>query len=150
MIENNKKGVFLNISTTYTENSSAFVIPSACAKAGVDNLMKGLTTEWSRYGLRFVGIAPGPIEGSGGADKLEPFGNLKLFKLYNSFNNPSGRMCSQEEISKLAIYLTSDKASYINGEIVKIDGGEYIKNSGEFNFLLNFYNFFKYIKFFQR
>ena len=109
------------------------------SKAGVDNLMKGLTVEWSKNGLRFVGIAPGPIAKSGGASKLDPFG---IFKIYNNYVNPSGRMCNQEEISNLAMYLTSNKASYINGEIIKIDGGEYIKNSGEFNFLTNipFYN----------
>nr|UZT28865.1 trans-2-enoyl-CoA reductase and 2,4-dienoyl-CoA reductase [Nucleocytoviricota sp.]UZT29294.1 trans-2-enoyl-CoA reductase and 2,4-dienoyl-CoA reductase [Nucleocytoviricota sp.] len=134
LIERNKKAIFLNISTTYSENSSALVIPSACAKAGVDNMMKGLTTEWSKYGMRFVGIAPGPIADSGGASKLDPFG---LFKIFNNYVNPSSRMGTPTEISELALYLTSPSASYINGEIIKIDGGEYIKNSGEFNFITN-------------
>ena len=96
--------------------------------------MKGLTVEWSKYGMRFVGIAPGPIANSGGADKLDPF---KIFKHYNNYTNPSGRMCFPREISDLAMFLTSDKADYINGEIVKIDGGEWIKNQGEFSFLTN-------------
>ena len=146
LINKKKKAVFLNISTTYSENSSAFVIPSAAAKAGVDNLMKGLTTEWSQYGLRFVGIAPGPIENSGGLDKLDPLG---LFKYYNNYINPSKRMCHPDEIADLSLYLTSVKADYINGEIIKIDGGEYIKNSGEFNFLTNipFYNKLLNLKF---
>ena len=104
------------------------------AKAGVDNLMRGLTVEWSNYNIRFVGIAPGPIENSGGASKLDPLG---IFKYYNYYCNPSGRMCSQDEISKLALYLTSNDADYINGEIVKIDGGEVVKNGGEFNFITN-------------
>lgn len=134
LIDADKSGVFLNISTTYAENSSALVIPSACAKAGVDNLMKGLTTEWSKYNIRFVGISPGPIADSGGASKLDPFG---LFKHYNNYVNPSGRMCHPDEIAELAKFLTSTKASYMNGEIVRIDGGEYIKNSGEFNMLTN-------------
>ena len=134
LIERKKKAIFLNISTTYSENSSALVIPSACAKAGVDNMMKGLTTEWSKYGMRFVGIAPGPITESGGASKLDPFG---LFKIFNNYVNPSSRMGTPKEISELALYLTSPSASYINGEIIKIDGGEYIKNSGEFNFITN-------------
>ena len=69
---NISKTIFLNISTTYSENSSALVIPSAVSKAGVDNLMKGLTVEWSKYRMRFVGIAPGPIAESGGASKLDP------------------------------------------------------------------------------
>lgn len=139
LIKQKKKAVFLNISTTYSENSSALVIPSAAAKAGVDNLMKGLTTEWSRYGLRFVGIAPGPIKDSGGLEILDPIG---LFKHYNNYVNPSQRMCDPNEITKLSLYLTSKHADYINGEIVRIDGGELIKNSGEFNFITNipFYN----------
>ena len=129
-----EKNVFLNISTTYSENSSALVIPSAVAKSGVDNLMKGLTVEWSKYGMRFVGIAPGPIAESGGASKLDPF---SIFKYYNNYVNPSKRMCDPQEISDLALFLTSEKADYINGEIVRIDGGEWIKNQGEFSFLTN-------------
>tara|TARA_Y100000741_G_scaffold154331_1_gene116575 strand:- start:437 stop:1252 length:816 start_codon:yes stop_codon:yes gene_type:complete len=134
LIENKKKGIFLNISTTYSQHSSALVIPSAAAKAGTDNIMKGLTVEWSKYGMRFVGIAPGPIKGSGGADKLDPY---KIFKHYNNYTNPSGRMCNPSEIADLALFLTSNKADYINGEIFKIDGGEWIKNQGEFSFLTN-------------
>ena len=134
LIERKKKSVFLNISTTYSENSSALVIPSACAKAGVDNMMKGLTTEWSKYGMRFVGIAPGPIADSGGASKLDPIG---IFKHYNNYVNPSQRMCDPQEIADLALFLTSKKADYINGSIIRIDGGEYIKNQGEFSFLTN-------------
>ena len=129
-----KPATFLNISTTYSETSSALVIPSAAAKAGVDNLMKGLTVEWSKYNIRLVGIAPGPISDSGGASKLDPF---NVFKYYNNYVNPRRRMSTPDEISELAMYLTSPKSDYINGEIVRIDGGEYIKNSGEFNFLVN-------------
>ena len=133
-IEKKREAVFLNISTTYSENSSALVIPSAAAKAGVDNIMKGLTVEWSKYGMRFVGIAPGPIADSGGASKLDPFG---IFKHYNNYVNPSQRMCDPSEIADLSLFLTSKKANYINGEIIRIDGGEYIKNQGEFSFLTN-------------
>tara|TARA_Y100000992_G_scaffold241658_1_gene172534 strand:+ start:882 stop:1697 length:816 start_codon:yes stop_codon:yes gene_type:complete len=142
-IEKKREAVFLNISTTYSENSSALVIPSAAAKAGVDNIMKGLTVEWSKHNMRFVGIAPGPIADSGGASKLDPFG---IFKTYNNYVNPSQRMCNPQEIADLSLFLTSKKAAYINGEIIRIDGGEYIKNQGEFSFLTNipFYqNLFK-------
>lgn len=143
LIGKNKKAVFLNISTTYSDTGSALVIPSSVAKAGVDNLMKGLTVEWSKNNIRLVGIAPGPISDSGGASKLDPF---NVFKYYNNYVNPRQRMCSQDEISELAMYLTSDKADYINGEIVRIDGGEVVKNSGEFNFLTNIPYYEKLIK----
>ena len=109
-------------------------VAAPAAKAGLDNIMKGLTVEWSKYGMRFVGIAPGPIADTGGADKLDPF---KVFKYYNDYTNPTGRMCRPSEISDLALFLTSEKAEYINGSIIRIDGGEWIKNQGEFSFLTN-------------
>lgn len=132
MIQQKRPGVFLNISTTYAKTGSALVIPSAVAKAGVDNLMRGLTVEWSPHDIRFVGIAPGPIQGSGGASKLDPF---NVFQYYNQYINPRKRMGTQDEIAELALYLTSKKADYINGEIIHIDGGEVVQNSGEFNFI---------------
>ena len=134
LIENKKPGVFLNISTTYSDTGSALVIPSAVAKSGVDTLMKSLTVEWGKHNIRFVGIAPGPMEGTGGETKLDPY---NLFKFLNDYTNPTGRMCKLDEVSNLAMYLTCDKSSYINGEIVRIDGGELNKNSGEFNFITN-------------
>ena len=129
-----KSGIFLNITTTYANTGSALVAPSASAKAGVDALMKSLTVEWSQYNIRFVGIAPGPIDESGGMYILDKFG---IYKKLNNYVNPRKRMGTQEEMAKLALYLTSKDADYINGEVVRIDGGELIKNSGEFNFLTN-------------
>jgi|TARA_Y100000816_G_C26067824_1_gene561314 2,4-dienoyl-CoA reductase len=139
MIERKNPGIFLNISTTYADTGSALVIPSAVAKAGVDNLMRGLTVEWSPHDIRFVGIAPGPIQNSGGSSKLDPF---RLFQYYNNYINPRKRMATQDEIAELSLFLTSKKADYINGEIIRIDGGEVVQNSGEFNFLtrIPFYN----------
>lgn len=134
LIKQKKSCVFLNVTTTYAETGSALVIPSAVAKSGTDALMKSLTVEWAKYNIRFVGIAPGPIDGTGGIVKLDPF---KIFKHFNNYTNPRNRMCNPNEISNLAMFLTSDYASYINGEIVRIDGGELNKNSGEFNFITN-------------
>ncbi len=134
MIIQKKSGVFLNISTTYSQTGSAFVIPSGSAKAGVDNMIKGLTVEWSPHNIRLVGIAPGPIKDSGGASKLDPF---NIFSLYSDYNNPRRRSAYPDEISNLSMFLTSDLADYINGQIISIDGGETIKNSGEFNFITN-------------
>lgn len=127
-------GVFLNITTTYSATGSALVAPSASAKAASDALMKSLTVEWSAYDIRFVGIAPGPIADTGGVAKLDPF---KIFKYYNDYTNPRKRMCKPDEIANLSMFLTSPSADYINGEIITIDGGESIKNSGQFNFITN-------------
>ena len=84
MIDTNKRGVFLNISTTYAQTGSAFVVPSAIAKAGCDNLTKSLAAEWGKYGIRFLSIAPGPIYTEGAFSRLDPdgkFSNLAKKKI---------------------------------------------------------------------
>ena len=77
MIEAKQPGTFLSISTTYADAGSGFVVPSACAKAGVNAMVRSLAAEWGRYGLRFVGIAPGPIETKGAFERLDPSGQFK-------------------------------------------------------------------------
>jgi NAD(P)-dependent dehydrogenase (short-subunit alcohol dehydrogenase family) len=134
LIHKKQSGVFLNITTTYSDTGSAMVIPSAVAKSGVNALMKSLAVEWGKHDIRLVGIAPGPIDNTGGLEKLDP---LKIFKYMNDYTNPRSRMCNPTEISNLAMFLTSDYADYINGEIIRIDGGELNKNSGQFNFITN-------------
>lgn len=128
----NKPAVFLNTSTTYAETGSVGVIPSAVAKAGCDAMMKSMTVEWAKYNHRFIAIAPGPIADSGGAKVLDPLG---VFKKFNDIHNPRNRMCKPLEIAELACYLTSPYADYINGTVIRMDGGELNANSGEFNFL---------------
>lgn len=143
LIKMKKSGVFLNITTTYADTGSALVTPSAAAKAGVDALMKSLVVEWGKHNIRLLGIAPGPINNSGGIVKLDP---LNIFKYYNDYTNPRKRMCDPNEISNLAMFLTSEYADYINGDIIRIDGGELNKNSGEFNFVTNIPYYEKFMK----
>jgi len=130
LILKKKPAVFLNISTTYAETGSAGVVPSAVAKAGCDALMKSLTSEWAKYGHRFVAVAPGPIANSGGADKLDPLG---IFKKFVKYHNPRNRMCEPEEIAEFVCFLTSNYGDYVNGTVIRMDGGELNVNSGEFN-----------------
>lgn len=143
LIDQNKSGIFLNISTTYSDKGTAYAAPSAAAKAGCDALMKSLSVEWGKKNIRFVGIAPGGMKDTGGIKKLDKFG---LYDYYNKINNPSSRLANLQEISDLAIFLTSENASYINGEIVTIDGGEINKNSGQFSFLQNIPYFDKLLR----
>merc|ERR1712186_133779 len=117
MIAAKQGGVFLAITTHYTNEGSGFVCPSACAKSGVETMMKSLGVEWGRKGIRMNCIAPGPIETEGAFSRL----------------NPTGRMGEVEEIANLATYLCSDYASWINAETVTLDGGEFRSMAGEFN-----------------
>ncbi|KAF1774017.1 NAD(P)-binding domain [Phytophthora cactorum] len=130
MIQHEQGGVFLNITTTYAETGSGYVVPSAAAKAGVSAMIKSLAVEWGKYGIRFVGIAPGPIKTKGAFDRLDPSGAFEEVMIQN---NPLKRFGEVDELANLASYMTSDYASWLNGEIIRFDGGETVSNAGEFN-----------------
>ncbi|MBE9490202.1 MAG: SDR family oxidoreductase [Bacteroidetes bacterium] len=123
----------LNIVTTYAWTGSAYVVPSATAKAGVLALTRSLAVEWAKYGMRFNAIAPGPFPTKGAWDRLMP-GNLKD-KFDMSKKVPLQRVGEHQELANLAAYLVSDFSAYINGEVITIDGGEWLKGAGEFNML---------------
>jgi len=126
-------GTILNIVTTYAWTGSGYVVPSACAKAGVLALTRSLAVEWAKYKIRSNAIAPGPFPTEGAWSRLLP-GNLKD-KFSPHQNVPLKRMGDHQELANLAAYLMSDFSAFINGEVVTIDGGEWLKGAGEFNFL---------------
>ncbi len=132
-IANGQPGVFLNIVTTYAFTGSGYVVPSACAKAGVLALTRSLAVEWAKYQIRTNAIAPGPFPTKGAWSRLLP-GDLAK-KLDPAQRIPLGRVGEHQELANLAAYLMSDYAAFINGEVVVIDGGEWLKGAGEFNFM---------------
>ena len=128
-----QKATVLNIVTTYAWTGSAYVVPSATAKAGVLAMTRSLAVEWAKYGIRFNAIAPGPFPTKGAWDRLLP-GDLKdKFDMKKKI--PLRRVGEHQELANLAAYLMSDYSSYINGEVVTIDGGEWLQGAGEFNML---------------
>lgn len=123
----------LNIVTTYSWTGSGYVVPSAAAKAGVLAMTRSLAVEWAKYGMRFNAIAPGPFPTKGAWDRLMP-GNLQ--EQFNMAKKvPLNRVGEHQELANLAAYLVSDFSAYINGEVITIDGGEWLKGAGEFNML---------------
>ncbi len=123
----------LNISTTYAHTGSGYVLPSACAKAGVLALTKSLAVEWAKYGIRQNAIAPGPFPSKGAWDRLLPGDLSQKFDLKQ--RNPLKRLGEHQELANLAAYLISDFSAYINGDVITIDGGEWLKGAGQFNML---------------
>ncbi len=123
----------LNIVTTYAWTGSAYVVPSATAKAGVLAMTRSLAVEWAKYGIRFNAIAPGPFPTKGAWDRLLP-GDLKE-KFDLSKKVPLKRVGEHQELANLAAYLVSDFSHYLNGEVITIDGGEWLKGAGQFNLL---------------
>lgn len=130
-ISRKNAGVFLNIVTTYAFTGSAYVVPSAAAKAGVLAMTRSLAVEWAPHGIRSNAIAPGPFPTAGAWDRLLPG------ELADKFNPakrvPLGRVGDHQELANLAAYLISPYSAYINGEIITIDGGEWLQGAGQFN-----------------
>jgi NAD(P)-dependent dehydrogenase (short-subunit alcohol dehydrogenase family) len=125
-------GIVLNIAATYASTGSAYVVPSAIAKAGVVALTRSLAVEWGDRSIRMNAIAPGPIPTQGAFSRLLPRPALEEFARKR---NPQGRFGTVEELANLAAFLVSDGSSYINGEVLVMDGGEQLQGAGEFSAL---------------
>ncbi len=132
LIESEKPANFINISTTYAKTGSGYVVPSAVAKAGCDNLTKSLSAEWGKYGIRLNSIAPGPIYTEGAFSRLDPTGKFQS-QVINTL--PMRRLGEKQELANLVSFITSDYCNWMTGQIINLDGGEVVQNAGEFNTL---------------
>jgi NAD(P)-dependent dehydrogenase (short-subunit alcohol dehydrogenase family) len=124
------KGTVLSISATYAPVGSAYVVPSAVSKAGVEALMRSLAVEWGNRGIRMNAIAPGPIPTQGAFSRVLPRPELETLALDR---NPLHRFGTVQELANLAAFLVSDQSGYINGEVIRMDGGEFLQGAGEFS-----------------
>lgn len=130
-IKEKQAASILNIITTYAFTGSGYVVPSACAKGGVLALTRSLAAEWGHYQIRSNAIAPGPFPTKGAWDRLLPGDMAKKFDFKNRV--PLKRVGEHQELVNLAAYLISDFSNYINGEVITIDGGEWLQGAGQFN-----------------
>jgi NAD(P)-dependent dehydrogenase (short-subunit alcohol dehydrogenase family) len=128
-LKSSHQGTVLSISATYAPVGSAYVVPSAVSKAGVEALMRSLAVEWGNRGIRMNAIAPGPIPTQGAFSRVLPRPDLETLALDR---NPQHRFGTVEELANLAAFLVSDGSGYINGEVIRMDGGEFLQGAGEF------------------
>jgi len=131
-LKSSHPGTVLSISATYAPVGSAYVVPSAVSKAGVEALTRSLAVEWGNRGIRMNAIAPGPIPTQGAFSRLMPRPELEALALDR---NPMHRFGTTEELANLAAFLVSDGSAYINGEVIRMDGGEFLQGAGEFSSL---------------
>ena len=132
-IKNKTKGTILNITTTYALTGSGYVVPSAAAKGGVLTFTKSIAAEWAKHGIRCNAVAPGPFPTKGAWDRLVPPGFSKFFDIKKRI--PLKRVGEHQELANLSAYLLSEYSGYITGEVVTIDGGEWMYNAGQFTWL---------------
>jgi len=130
-IEQKQAAGILNILTTYAFTGSGYVAPSAAAKGGVLALTRSLAVEWGKYGIRSNAIAPGPFPTKGAWERLLPGDLAEKFDFKKRI--PLKRMGDHQELANLAAFLLSDDAGFINGEVITIDGGEWLQGAGQFN-----------------
>ena len=131
-LKSGHKGTVLSISATYAPVGSAYVVPSAVSKAGVEALTRSLAVEWGDRGIRMNAIAPGPIPTQGAFSRVLPRADLESVALER---NPLHRFGTVEELANLAAFLVSEGSGYINGEVIRMDGGEFLQGAGEFSSL---------------
>jgi NAD(P)-dependent dehydrogenase (short-subunit alcohol dehydrogenase family) len=127
-----RRGSVVSIVTSYAWTGSAYVLPSAVAKAGVLAMTRSLAVEWGGRGVRLNAIAPGPFPTEGAWERLVP--RPELARAFET-RNPLGRPGEHRELADLAAYMLAGGSAYINGEVVTIDGGEWLGGAGQFNFL---------------
>ncbi|MGH9805426.1 MAG: SDR family oxidoreductase [Candidatus Acidiferrales bacterium] len=132
-IASKQPGTVLSILATYVWTGSGFVLPSACAKAGVLAMTRSLAVEWARHGIRLNAIAPGPFPTEGAWSRVIA---SREFEEIHRRRHPMQRFGEHAELANLAAFLLSPQAGYINGDCVTIDGGQWLRSGGQFNDLL--------------
>ncbi len=130
LLERKAPGAIVSILTTYAWTGTAYALPSACAKAGVLAMTRSLAVEWGRAGIRVNAIAPGPIPTEGAFSRLMAGEEARRNALGRI---PAGRFGTPDEIANLATFLLSDLCPFQTGDVVTMDGAEWLAGAGEFS-----------------
>jgi 2,4-dienoyl-CoA reductase [(3E)-enoyl-CoA-producing], peroxisomal len=133
-VANKPYPVVINISATLHYGATWFQAHACAAKAAVDALTRSLALEWGEYGVRVVGVAPGPIRGTAGLSKLAPVGGdasaspggPSPMERMVAASVPLGRLGEREDIAWACVYLASAAGRYVSGETLVVDGAAWV------------------------
>lgn len=120
IIRQKSEGCIINISSIAAKLSVPGYAAYSANKAALDNLTKSLALEWAQHGIRVNGVAPGHVITEGIRQAIQ-FGDLNREAIEGS--TPLGRLAKPEEVAELVLFLASEKAKYITGQTILIDGG---------------------------
>jgi len=126
-IASGHKGTVLQILTQSAMTGMPFTVPSAMAKAGALAMIRSLAVEWGPYGIRTVGVVPGPFPTEGAWSRLMPKERIGEAPIEQGV--ALRRMGEHHELADLCTYLISDSAGFITGEAVIIDGGRWLQGA---------------------
>jgi NAD(P)-dependent dehydrogenase (short-subunit alcohol dehydrogenase family) len=113
-------GSIINISSTYGHEGAAGAAVYAASKHAVEGLTKSAALEGARSGVRVNAVAPGPTE----TGMLNRFTGTAERKAALAKTVPLGRVGEPGEIARAAVFLASEKASFITGQVLTADGGK--------------------------
>lgn len=124
-------GCVLSTLTTWVWTGSAFVVPSAMAKAAVHSMTMSLAVEWAQHNIRVNALAPGPIPTDYAWEMLNPTdksaaGATQVDQI------PAGRPGTLAELAHLTMFLLSDACDYLTGQTIAMDGGQMLAGPGTF------------------
>ncbi|KIK94120.1 hypothetical protein PAXRUDRAFT_828296 [Paxillus rubicundulus Ve08.2h10] len=111
------RGAYIHVSTTLHYKATPYQVHVSAAKAGIDALSAVLAVEEGPRGVRSNVVAPGPIGNTEGMSRL----SNQAGRTVNSF--PLGRIGHLQDVANAAVFLFSDAASYISGQVLPVDGG---------------------------
>jgi NAD(P)-dependent dehydrogenase (short-subunit alcohol dehydrogenase family) len=130
-IEEGIRGSVISTLTSWVWTGSAFVVPSAMAKAAVHGMTMSLAVEWGPYGIRLNAIASGPIPTDYAWEMLNPTSKSSVGATQAELV-PMQRFGTMEELANLNIFLLSDACEYLTGHTIAMDGGQHLAGPGTF------------------
>jgi len=120
----------MSIITTWVDNGSPYVVPSAMSKAGIEAMTKSLAVEWAQHGVRLNAVGPGEIPTEGMSKRLNP-GEEPGAR--SRAHNPMARTGRMEELQNLATFLMAPgHCDWLTGQSIMMDGGNALATGGNF------------------
>ncbi|GAA5663528.1 gluconate 5-dehydrogenase [Brucella sp. NBRC 14130] len=113
------RGKIINIASVQSELARPSIAPYTATKGAIRNLTRGMATDWARHGLQVNAIAPGYFK----TPLNQALVDDPEFTAWLEKRTPAGRWGNVEELVGAAVFLSSDASTFVNGQVLHVDGG---------------------------